>query len=410
MTTKFPRELVHKFLDYLAEDLHTLKSCSLVCREWVFRSRSHLFEKCPLSPSKILGFCDLLRSSACTILLHVRSIYGIKHYGPKDYRSFNKVAVDLSRLTNVCELKMTYITIYRPANLEIFFLTAFPRLRRLVLTFQLPNRVRDVPQLVVNMVCLFPTLQELDIRTSQCVLEDIPANMAPPPDLRSLALRENSMGPILAWLDAVGHLLNIRSLIPPCVSPCVPTVPTVTTLRRLGELGALHHLDITLDALYDYTADESAQSAQQPLLPPGTHLTCAARPSSVFDSTVIDLSLHPNLLTLHINHSGWTDDQATQMITMITKLAAPALEHLSLDLDLGRSVYQSLEWAALDAFLTQARFPQLRSVNLRCNAYGEHFFDDYDEDEEEPEFDEEHDFLRRALPLLKALGLLQTEW
>ncbi|KAJ6580967.1 hypothetical protein B0H19DRAFT_1251237 [Mycena capillaripes] len=267
--------------------------------------------------------------------------------------------------------------IYRPASLDIFLLTAFPRLRRLLLTFQLPHLMHQQSQPLVNMICLFPALQELDLICMSGVLEDIPANTVPPLDLRSLALSKNSMGPILAWLDAVGHLPNIRSLILPCMDPRVLT------------LGALHHLDITLHA-YDYTEDE-------------------VHPSGVFDSTLFDLSLHPNLLTLHINHFGWTDDQATQMITMIMNLAASALEHLSLDLDLGQSVYQSLDWAPLDAFLTQARFLRLKSVNFRCNTHGEHYFDNWDGDEE-PEFDEEPGFLRKALPLLEASGILQTEW
>ncbi|KAJ6580968.1 hypothetical protein B0H19DRAFT_489637 [Mycena capillaripes] len=103
MTIQFPRELVHEFIDYLAEDRRSIKSCSLVCREWVFHSRSHLFEKCPLWPSKIVDFCDLLRSPACTILPHVRGIHELKHYGPEDYDSFNKIAADLGRLTNVVE-------------------------------------------------------------------------------------------------------------------------------------------------------------------------------------------------------------------------------------------------------------------------------------------------------------------
>ncbi|KAJ7253740.1 hypothetical protein B0H12DRAFT_1116458 [Mycena haematopus] len=72
--TIFPQELVDDILDCSAGDPRSLKTCSLVSLAWVPRSRSHLFEECVLSPSKIAPFCDLMRSPDCTFLSHVRSI------------------------------------------------------------------------------------------------------------------------------------------------------------------------------------------------------------------------------------------------------------------------------------------------------------------------------------------------
>jgi hypothetical protein len=111
-------------------------------------------------------------------------------------------------------------------------------------------------------------------------------------------------------------------------------------------------------------------------------------------------------------HDSSADYEALQMIPSITKLAAPALERLSLELDLGQALYTSLDWASLDAFLSPARFPRLRNVTFKCSAHGDHFYEDYleGEDDEEPETDDEHEFLRGALPLLQASGVLRTEW
>ncbi|KAF8217730.1 hypothetical protein K438DRAFT_8632 [Mycena galopus ATCC 62051] len=53
MTAQFPRELVDEILDHSADDRRSLKTYSLVSREWVSRCRSHLFEKCALWPSRI---------------------------------------------------------------------------------------------------------------------------------------------------------------------------------------------------------------------------------------------------------------------------------------------------------------------------------------------------------------------
>ncbi|KAF7368955.1 Cytoplasmic protein [Mycena venus] len=310
--TVIPSELVHKILDYHAADSRSLKACSLVCREWVFRSRSHLFETCSLWPSKILGFCDLLQSPNCTLIPHVRTIRDLKHYGPQDYYSFNKIAADLGRLPNVRELEMTLTAIYRPEEIVPFLRAAFSRVTRITFTFawqRLP---------LVSIICLFPALQELHIRGAGTP-KDTPADAVPPQDLRSVTLSDQSVGPILAWLDAMDHLPKVHSLkLPHLHRSDVPIV--CAALQRLA--GSLHHLEFAVDAL-----------------------------------TVLDLSLHPNLRTLHISDASWAYCDTNQMIPLMTKLVAPALEHLTLELDLGLTVYQSLNWAALDAFLSSAGFP-----------------------------------------------------
>ncbi|KAJ7846912.1 hypothetical protein B0H13DRAFT_2406718 [Mycena leptocephala] len=347
MSTKFPQELIDEILDYFAEDFRSLKFCSLVCREWVFRSRSHVFKKCSLPPSKIPGFCELLQSPACTLLPHVRTIFHTIHYDLEDYHCFNAVAADLGRLTNVRELNLTLMGIYRS------------------------------PQPFVNMICLFPALQELEIYRSGA-WEEIPTDTVPPPQLRSLVLCENSAAPILAWLDAVDHLPNVHSLtLPPLSLSDLSTVRAA--LRRLGT--ALHHLVIKLN---ERESNGGARYLHRgrPVAPP--------QPQNV------------------VIHDSWADYEAIQMIPSITKLAAPALERLSLELNLSQAVYMSLDWASLDAFLSPARFPRLRNVTVKCCVHGDHFYQYYVD--EELEIEDEHEFLRGAFPLLEASGVLRTEW
>ncbi|KAJ7846900.1 hypothetical protein B0H13DRAFT_2406685 [Mycena leptocephala] len=377
MSTKFPQELIDEILDYFAEDFRSLKFCSLVCREWVFRSRSHLFKKCALWPSRIPGFCELLRSPACTFLRHVRTIRHIKHYSLEDCDLFNAIAADLGRLINVRELEIL-TRIYHPASSDSSLYTAFPKITRLLLTFECGFHLQ--PQPFVNVIRLFPALQELHIYGSGH-WEEILADTVPPPQLRSLALSKSSATPILAWLDATNHLTNVHSLRLPSLS--LSDVSTVrAALQRLGS--ALHHLDISLSE---------------------------HRFKSVDTFAVVNLSLHPNLRTLDI-HDSSADYEALQMIPSITKLAAPSLERLSLDLDLGQALYTSLDWASLDAFLSPARFPRLRNVTFKCSIHRHHFYDDHfeGEDDEEPDVDDEHKFLHGALPLLYASGVLRIEW
>ncbi|KAF8217727.1 hypothetical protein K438DRAFT_1925107 [Mycena galopus ATCC 62051] len=383
MTAQFPRELVDEILDHSADDRPSLKTYSLVSREWVSRCRSHLFGECALWPSRITPFCELVRSPHCTFLSHVRTINNVKHYGAEDYDCFNEIAADLACLVNVCELQMEFTTPYLPEKLDPFLRTAFPKLTHLVVDLQ---GLSEEPMALVNMMCLFPALQELDMEMSG-KLEDIPADAVPPPELSSLSLSEYSAGEILTWLDATGHLPKVHSLTLPTLKH--PDIPIVrTALRKIG--GELHHLDITL----------------------------RGSPEGVETLEVIDLSLHPKLKTLDIRDSAWGDSEATNTTPLIpkfvAKLAAPALEHLLLELDLSRTAYENLDWAALDAFLSPAQFPRLRSVVVRCEQHGDHGYDlrfyNLGEDDEEPVIDFEHEFVRRALPLLNDSGLLQTHW
>ncbi|KAF7368954.1 hypothetical protein MVEN_00221700 [Mycena venus] len=239
-----------------------------------------------------------------------------------------------------------------------------------------------MPLPLADIISLFPALQELDIQMSGVVM-DIPSDTVPPRELRGLALSRSSVGPILTWLDAMDHLPNIHSLKLPSLR--LSDVPTVrAALQRLG--GALHHLSIDLGRVDDGV--------------------------NTFD--VFNLSLHRNLITLDMDFSWvYSEAHVNAMIPWITKLVAPTIECLSLELDLSCSVYQSFDWAALDAFFSPARFPRLRSITFKCFEHGNHEYGDYayeNDDDEEPDIDAEHKFLRGALPLLEASGVLHKGW
>ncbi|KAJ7253736.1 hypothetical protein B0H12DRAFT_1233601 [Mycena haematopus] len=356
--TIFPRELVDDILDYSAGDPRSLKTYSLVSQTWVSRCRSHLFEKCALWPSRIAPFCDLMRSPDCTFLSHVRSITNMKHYGPQDYNTYNNIAADLSRLINVCELEMEFTTPYRPEKLNPFLRTAFPKITRLVVDLKMAQNRTPL----ASMICLFPALQELDIELT-ATLEDIPADALP----------------------------KIHSLRLPCLRG--PDVPIVRkALQQIGD--GLHHLHLSIHGPSEYSVSEGFETLK-----------------------MIDLCIHSNLKTLRIHDSSWINSEAQEtslwIPKIIMKLTTPALEHVTLDLDLCRPAYEELDWAALDAFLFPARFPRLRSVVVKCGQHGNHDYDDYVYDidpDEEPDIDYEHEFVRNALPLLANLELLQTEW
>ncbi|KAF7326361.1 hypothetical protein MVEN_02622400 [Mycena venus] len=361
MDIQLPLELIEEILHYLAKDSRGLKTCSLVCRALVFRCRSYLFKTCRLTPNNIFGFCCLLRSPDCTFLSHVYAIHAVRHHWHQHDRWFNAIAVDMRRLTGVRALEMT-LTVVDVSNADAFFrtgfVTAFLKVTRLVLNCNFG--VQPTP--LIDMICLFPALQELCIHDMSGNLADPPAIAVPPPGLHSLELSVKPAGPILAWLHAFNHLANVDSLtLPPLKQHHAQTVRAA-----LQQLGGLLHFDIMLTWLLGaFDADPS---------------------------TVFDLSLHPNLKTLTIRDCSWGESEEldpNQMVQLMTRLVAPALESLALDVDL--SLYQSLDWTVLDDFLSSTRFPCLRKVAFKCR-------------------DSDRQFLRAALPLLEASGVLRMAW
>ncbi|KAJ7906288.1 hypothetical protein B0H13DRAFT_716833 [Mycena leptocephala] len=350
---EFPQELIDEILDHLADDFRSLKTCSLVCRAWVPRSRSYLFETCTLVPNNVLFFHELLHFPGCTFLPHIRSIEASRYYWSRYERYFDAIAADVCRLTNVYALEMMLSVVVNSRNADTFFragfATAFPHVTRLILTCDLEGE----PAPLVDMICLFTALQELHIRHERsCTpLTTKPsANAVPPRGLRILRLSVHFVDLILTWLLAFKQFLKVESLVLPLLQSQHASIVRAT-LRQLG--GAVCDLEITLKEL------------------------------SVDPITVFDLSLHPNLKTLIIRGSS----RVNNLIT--SSLVAPALESLSLDFN--TSLYQGRHWETMDAFLISARFPRLHKVVFRCR-------------------NSDDGNLYTALPLLRATGVLQIEW
>ncbi|KAJ7088613.1 hypothetical protein C8R44DRAFT_991042 [Mycena epipterygia] len=363
-----PQELVEEIIDHLSGDTTALKATSLVCHAWMPRSRSHLFGTCTLGPKNILAFHDLLRDPrGCTFLDHVRAITAFRYSWADNDGCFNTIAADLRRLTSVRSLAMKLNIVVDQANADAFFrtgfVTGFPNVTELVLTCNLDgDDAATAP--VVDMVCMLPALECLVVREmSDAATRPPTAPACPPPGLRSLRLSPYAVGPVLAWLHAAKHLPHVESLaLPLLLRRDAPVVRAA--LQQLGS--AVLHLEFVLTWVLDY--------------------------SDVDPLTVFDLSLHPSLRTLALTDRSWADPEEfddRHLIPFVSRLAAPGLTHVSFDLDL--ALYRALNWAPLDAlFASSARFPALRSVAFVRS----------------PPHDEP--FLRRALPLLNASGILKV--
>ncbi|KAF8201179.1 hypothetical protein K438DRAFT_1965701 [Mycena galopus ATCC 62051] len=350
--TIFAQELIDEIIDHLAwVSKKSLKTCSLVSWAWLPRSRSHLFRTCTLSPDNIFHFCDLLRSPGCTFLDHVMKI-NLPHH---DSRRFNGIAAVLRRLTRVCALEMAFPddTMETHTFGPTGFAVAFLHVTSLVLAGP-GSPAAPLPDIISR----FPALRDLEIRDLG-VVDDFPTTAVPPQGLHSLKLCDSSMVPVLQWLRVSDHLPRVDSVALPVLR--LEDAPLVrAAMQQLA--GTLSHLDITL--------------------------TCNHRPFDIDASIVYDLSLHPNLRTLVIRDFSRflpDDHNADRVRTMrvITRLAAPTLESLSIDFD--RWIFN---WDALDALLSTGRFPHLREVIFKST-------------------DDQFKFLAGILPLLQASAVLK---
>ncbi|KAJ6460909.1 hypothetical protein C8R45DRAFT_1080952 [Mycena sanguinolenta] len=351
MTVTFPQELVDEVLGYLAEYSWTLGACSLVCRAWVIRSRSYIFETCIIHEDNVEGFCYLLRSPECTFLRSIRTIHAVRGIPHQQDSFFNEIPQ--FQLPNVRTLDLTIgITVELPDADPSFYTgffaqAAFPHVTRLIIGRNYYTSP-DFP-VALDLICLFPALRELHIldlsRTMARPSSDIPPV---PPGLHSLHLCPNSANPVLTWLRSVGHLSNVRSLTFPPLRTY--DVSIKAALQHLGD--ALHHLDIHMQAM------------------------------------VVTSSRYPALKSL-ILHSGM-GSSGDHLAPLINGLVAPALECLVLHM-LSNPILP--DWPALDASLCPVRFPCLRSVIFKGFKF-------------KP--DVTRDFLRTALPSLGP-GVVEME-
>ncbi|KAF7377646.1 hypothetical protein MSAN_00187500 [Mycena sanguinolenta] len=378
---ELPQELVDSILDYLEGDPASLRTCSLLARAWVPRSRSYLFESLLINAENILVFRDLLRSPCCTFIPHVRSISAERPHRHKNDTCFHEIAQDMRFLRNVRTLELRLSIVVDSANVDASFRTgfvaAFPNVTHLILTgyFEAlaPNydsggeAYYSQPAPLIEMICSFPALQSLQIQELSGTVMDPPASAVPPAGLRSLNLCSSSLVPVLAWLRSFNHLPRINSLTLPS------KFDTSVVRAALQQLDDLHHLDITLPR-----ASRFFPSYTDYLL------------------TLSDLSLHPNLRTLII-HDGSATLNLGNLISLISTLDASALERILLVADLFSNVFR--KWDELDAVLASERFPYLRDFTLKHKYWNR----------TAANINDTTAFMRVSFPLLSASGVLRLD-
>ncbi|KAF7373323.1 hypothetical protein MSAN_00541800 [Mycena sanguinolenta] len=332
--SELPPEMIDAILDLLAGDYRSLKACSLLCRAWALRCRRHLFKTCTVTSKNVLAFYDTLLSGSTFDPEGVGKICALNHEWNEPDPYLDKTVAALRLLTGVRMLGLSLANVAHRAT-DAFFAQDLSWAFHMSRTSPLPASFPPTHPPLIEMICLFPALQELGIHLSS-TLPKAPSTAVPPRGLHSLVLGDNSPGPILAWLNAFNHLPHVDSLILPILKNNEKLI-IYDALRKLG--GALRHLYVHLDHVWGMSYQ------------------------------FLNLALHPNLITLTMcgDPSIYRD---LFSLNLITRLDAPALEQLSL-LDI--YISPDVDWYALDAFLSSGRFPCLQKVLFRCTNEGGKF-------------------------------------
>ncbi|KAF7367537.1 hypothetical protein MSAN_00816800 [Mycena sanguinolenta] len=365
-----PQELVNDVIDHLADDPYALQACSLASWAWVSRCRSYLFETCVLTPETIALFRDLLSSAECTFSSHIRKVKASRHSGRPGDHIFDDIALYMRGLQDIRELDIRMTLSGSPHHWDPYpyfctgFITAFPHAARLDFAFTEDSTrscYNHVTTPLFETISFFPALRELHITELYRRISDPPATRAPPRELHCLELREVSINPVLTWLNKSRHLPNVDSLT---LSPVGHDEAAIVraAMQRIG--ATLRHLDIEFhetEGLYKSRATYYFDL-----------MTSIAVDQSSVQSLVFDLALHPNLETLIIRGDSEPSDDLQEfnpelLFRIVTSLVATPLEHLTLELDM--LFYENLNWAALDAFLSRTRFPNLRRIVIKCTRH-----------------------------------------
>jgi hypothetical protein len=197
-------ELLDLIIDHLHDHRKTLADCSLVCKAWLSSSRYHLFFRIHVADTASLTrFLNDLDSPLSTIAPFVRALTLRKC----DYLSpLDRVGIDVSRVIPPQTAQLD------PRTVSLSHLKA---LRKLALAQFHFNHFGEF----VDMVSVFPLLEEISLDGVQWEEDQIPPHRSPPKSLQVICLGDCAKEQILNWLISeevapTVKIVNLRHIIP----------------------------------------------------------------------------------------------------------------------------------------------------------------------------------------------------
>ncbi|KAJ7111927.1 hypothetical protein C8R44DRAFT_798948 [Mycena epipterygia] len=360
-------------------------ACSLVCRSWTHRSRSHFFRDCLLllHYRNAADFGKLLRSPYCTILPHVRQLT-MENNG-HCYRAFDDIKEELKLLVGVESLRLSGSSwaVHGAAPRRGFMAS-------LGSVVELEIDCADLGDFdhALLIICAFPSLDRLSLRRLSILPRltekrhrslDSPymppswiqpnESLLRPPPLSVLSLRAPAMIPIIDWLNWTDSChITCLELHFPCSMNSENTSPLVQYLQNL--CGTLEHL------------------------------TLSSR-GTVHITEILDLRNFRNLRTLHFEHAPISFrvpyPLELSLVPLVRRITSPVLESVCFTFHDHR-LFPSVSWTTLDDFFSESDFPNLKFVRFLRSTMDNWTNADFTS------------VVNHSFPRIKALGLLQIEF
>ncbi|KAJ7696934.1 hypothetical protein B0H17DRAFT_1130590 [Mycena rosella] len=195
-----PIELVERIIDTACCHPPTLAACSLVCKDWLPRSRHHLFALLDLSahwnpePNAVTEFMKIITAPNSTLVPYVTAVVlGKRSWGMTPVQ---RILATLARSGIRPGFLHINCPTYEPTHLPIFSVSLVH------LTLYLHN---DMPiATLVDHVCAFPLLESLYVGGSARYTADVyPATQSLPPKLRTLVISNPVFAHWVLSLDPV---------------------------------------------------------------------------------------------------------------------------------------------------------------------------------------------------------------
>lgn len=174
------QELIDKFIDELHDDVHTLQSCSLVSKRWVYRSQHHIFSRITISSQQSFErWCKNIPLASCPVSIHTRtlSILQPTHAQWLTPLLLSPATGHFNAFNNVNTLALSGITTRGLQDAQLLA-DCFRRLGSSVNSLKLLYW-RASPASLINCICLFPHLDDLDIYCPD-ILAGLPTRKAYP--------------------------------------------------------------------------------------------------------------------------------------------------------------------------------------------------------------------------------------
>ncbi|KAJ7767179.1 hypothetical protein B0H16DRAFT_352316 [Mycena metata] len=343
-----PLEITDHILDCVASQRvkkvrANLASCSLVCRRWVYQSRSNFFRDCRLlvHQSNALAFAALLRSPYCTVLPHVRRLTMLMNSWSL---AFDDISDDLRLLVAVDSLKLSgSCWAAHGAPPRRGFMSSLAGV--VELEINCPNMGDlDHTSLVISA---FPALRRLTVHQFSIPENDLefltytpPTWIQPnedhlrPQQLSSLCITCPALMPVLAWLNWAGSSRVTRLEL--SFGSLSVTLPLRNYLHGLSH--SLEYLTIRSPSLME--------------------------PRDVHQN--FDLTDFTNLRAVHFEHLHQPEPGCFRrsLLPILESITSPELETLAFAFEEPKLHNDPRSWPFLDRFFCQSQLPGLKTVQF----------------------------------------------